>query len=116
MQATLAEQIELVWALDEIANYQGQVSYKVVGEDTVKRVDCYGLRLEYIAGQLVRLKTRQLDLCIIHQPSTIPANDAHNIAHFPSGRTYLQYLRGDDMILKMLFRELQYLSPRHKTA
>lgn len=114
MQASIARQMEAVWSLVDVATFHGQASFKVDGDDLLKRIECFGIRLDFVNGEMVRLRSRNLDINIIRNEQKSCAANL-NITAFPLTRSSLCFARGNEETLEALYREVGHLVP-HQTA
>ncbi|HRK97044.1 MAG: hypothetical protein KDJ26_03195 [Alphaproteobacteria bacterium] len=114
MQVNITEQLEMIWTLSEIAAHDGHASFKVRGDDLVRKLDCCGFTVDFVNDKPMRLRTRSLDVVLVSSDKKETANDpisASNVIKFPVITTDLNYLRGDEKALITLYREVEHLLP-----
>ncbi|MBL8640310.1 MAG: hypothetical protein JNK24_08165 [Alphaproteobacteria bacterium] len=84
-------------SLVNIALYHGHASFKIKGEDLVKRLECCGMRIDFINKKPVRIQARNLDVNLNYLDNAAAPTAAFS------------YVLGNDFVLTNLYREVEYL-------
>ncbi|HNQ92612.1 MAG TPA: hypothetical protein PKI93_06740 [Alphaproteobacteria bacterium] len=115
MQANLVRHIESIWSLIDVAAFHGNASFEIEDNNLLKRLECFGMRLDFINDELVRLRYRNLDIRVAHHDLSSYGPDS-NVTAFPVSGPRVTYTQGDEEALAALCREVARLTPHRSAA
>jgi hypothetical protein len=101
MQAAVAQQMEAVWEISDIAERYGQISYEFQPHGLARQMDICGLRLQLQGNLVTRVTAADMDLQLHWH---IPAN---NNATLPAHGATMQFKHGNREILADWVSRLQ---------
>ena len=107
MQAAMAQQMETIWSISDIAERYGQVSYEFQPQGLARQMDICGLKLMIQGNYVTRVIAPDMDIRLHWH---VPANDdgAHNAAAIiNSSNATVLFRYGDSDVLAMWLQRLR---------
>lgn len=114
-KAGSGDHVDSVHFLADIADFHGQASFKVEGDNLLKRIEYFGMRLDFINDDIVRLRSRNLDVRLSSAKSDEYAHH-ENVTSFPLDTKSIEFAHGNEADLAALCHELASLAPQQAVA
>jgi hypothetical protein len=110
MQTDISSRMEKLWALADIAQRQGQVSFD--NDDTGaydRRLTLCGLVFDFLEGRLVRLKGPSFEIRIADSVVPSTCRESGNVVVFPGLPPILRFVQGTEVDFDLLHSQFSNL-------
>lgn len=109
MQAAVAQQMEAIWSISDIAERYGQISYEFQPHGLARQVDICGLKLVIQGNNITRVVAADMDIRLHwHVPANTNSAPANMMGDNQlANRATVLFQNGDNHVLSLWVQRLR---------